>query len=259
MPSSIEEASSSPPAAFSLRRVEQVRGGTHTLCGIDLDIPAGEVVALVGPSGAGKTSLIRLLDRLDDPSSGEVTYNGAPITSIPVRELRRRVGFVFQAPVMFAGTVADNLDIARALSQATTRADGAPPRALTAEDALRLAGVDVSLAARDAQSLSGGERQRVSIARALMSNPAALLLDEPTSALDPDVADHVMATIRSLADTLHLTVVMVTHRLAEARTVSTQTVFMEAGRVVESGPTETMFTSPRAARTREYLVREARE
>ena len=246
-------------AAFSLRGIEQRRGGTHILHGVDLDLPASEVIALVGPSGAGKTSLIRLLNRLDDPTSGTVSYQGNPISSIPVRELRRRVGFVFQAPTMFPGTVADNLDIARALSQVTPRVDGAPNRAITAADALRHAGVDAAQATRDAHSLSGGERQRVSIARALMSNPDVLLLDEPTSALDPDVAEHVMATIRSLADTLHLTVVMVTHRLAEARNASTLTVFMEAGRVIESGPTQTMFASPNEARTREYLLREPRE
>jgi ABC-type methionine transport system ATPase subunit len=244
--------------AFSLRQVEQVRGGVHTLNRIDLDIPAGEVVALVGPSGAGKTSLIRLLDRLDDPSAGSITYAGTPLTSIPVRELRRRVGFVFQAPVMFAGTVAANLDVARELAPAGTSATSSARAPLSHNEALELAGLDPALAARDAQSLSGGERQRVSIARALMSGPEALLLDEPTSALDPDVADHIMATIRTLADQLHLTIVMVTHRLAEARSASTRTVFMEAGRVVESGPTETMFTSPSESRTREYLQREVR-
>jgi len=95
----------------------------------------------------------------------------------------------------------------------------------------------------------------VSIARALMTSPDALLLDEPTSALDPDVADHIMATIRTLAERMHLTVVMVTHRLEEARAVSSHTVFMEAGSVIESGPTEAMFTAPNAARTRDYLVR----
>ena len=245
--------------AFTLRKIEQARGDVHTLSGIDLDIPAGQVVALVGPSGAGKTSLLRLLNRLDDPTSGDVMYNGALIASLPVRELRRRVGFVFQAPVMFAGTVAANLEIARQLGQGDAPSSGQRRTPRSAEEALELAGVDRALAPRDAQSLSGGERQRVSIARALMSNPEALLLDEPTSALDPDVADHVMATIHTLAEQLHLTIVMVTHRLAEARIASTHTVFMEAGRIVESGTTDTMFTSPVEARTREYLRREVRE
>jgi putative ABC transport system ATP-binding protein len=237
--------------AFSLRQVQQIRGDVHTLREIDLDIPAGEVVAVVGPSGAGKTSLIRLLNRLDDPVSGTVTYRGAPIESIHVRELRRRVGFVFQTPVMFAGTVADNLALARDLVHDAAGAPSVPEPG----DALRLAGVDPALASRDAQSLSGGERQRVSIARALMTGPEALLLDEPTSALDPDVADHILATIRTLAGTMDLTVVMVSHRLEEARAVSTHTIFMEGGRVIEAGPTEMMFTAPNETRTRTYLLR----
>ncbi len=93
------------------------------------------------------------------------------------------------------------------------------------------------------------------IARALMTGPEAILLDEPTSALDPDVADHVLATIRTLADTMHLTVVMVSHRLEEAKVVSTHTVFMEGGTVIEAGPTDSMFVAPKEARTRQYLVR----
>jgi putative ABC transport system ATP-binding protein len=238
--------------AFSLRQVEQMRGKVRTLRGIDLDIPAGEVVALVGPSGAGKTSLLRLLNRLDDPVSGSVTYSAAPIQSIPVRALRRRVAFVFQVPVMFAGTVADNLTLARDLA---ARADAAPLRAPDPDEALRLAGVDSVLASRDAQALSGGERQRVSIARALMTGPETLLLDEPTSALDPEVAAHVMETIRSLADTMRLTVIMVSHRLEEARVASTHLILMEAGRIVEAGPTETMFTAGAEARTRTFLAR----
>jgi ABC-type methionine transport system ATPase subunit len=239
--------------AFSLRQVQQIRGDVHTLRAIDLDIPAGEVVALVGPSGAGKTSLIRLLNRLDDPASGTVAYRGTAIDSIPVRALRRRVGFVFQAPVMFAGTVADNLMVARTLALGAPSTS--PVKELEPDEALRFAGVDPMLAGRDALTLSGGERQRVTIARALMTQPEALLLDEPTSALDPDVADHIMATVRRLADTMHLTVVMVTHRLAEARTASTHVVFMEEGRVIEAGPTEAMFTAPSEPRTRDYLLR----
>jgi putative ABC transport system ATP-binding protein len=242
-----------PVPAFSLHQVQQIRGDVHTLRAIDLDIPAGEVVAVVGPSGAGKTSLIRLLNRLDDPASGAVSFRGAPIDSIPVRALRRRVGFVFQTPVMFAGTVADNLRTARDLALGT--AQPTPVKQMEPAEALRLAGLDPELTARDAQTLSGGERQRVTIARALMTQPEALLLDEPTSALDPDVADHIISTVRRLADTMHLTVVMVTHRLEEARAASTHVVFMEQGRVIESGPTATMFTAPSESRTRDYLLR----
>ena len=237
--------------AFSLRGVEQVRGEVHTLRGVDLDVPAGEVVALVGPSGAGKTSLIRLLNRLDDPDAGTVTYMGTPIESLPVRELRRRVGFVFQSPVMFAGTVLENLTLARDLSPVAGAGTSVPG----AGEALRLAGLDPAFVMRDAVGLSGGERQRVGIARALMTGPEALLLDEPTSALDPDAAAHMMATVRTLASTMRLTVVMVSHRLEEAKAASTHTVFMEGGRVIETGPTRAMFTAPREARTRDYLVR----
>src|SRR5690348_9746110 len=138
--------------AFSLRRVEQERGGRRTLCGVDLDLPAREVVALVGPSGAGKTSLLRLLNRLDDPTRGSVDFQGAPITGVPVRELRRRVAFVFQAPVMFPGTVGANLDLARTLGPTTIRTS-------TTSDALRFAGLDESFLNRDAEGLSGGEKQ----------------------------------------------------------------------------------------------------
>jgi putative ABC transport system ATP-binding protein len=233
--------------AFSLRGVEQERGGRRTLCGVDLDLPAREVVALVGPSGAGKTSLLRLLNRLDDPTRGRVEFQGEPINEVPVRELRRRVAFVFQAPVMFPGTVGANLETARMLgpSQTSTAVAGA---------ALRFAGLDESFLNRDAEGLSGGEKQRVSIARALMTAPEVLLLDEPTSALDPEVAEQLMLTIRRLADEASVSIVMVTHRLAEARSASTHTVLLEEGRVVESGATDILFTTPSAERTRRYLL-----
>src|SRR5712691_8076088 len=102
-------------SAFTLKGVRQVKEGITVVDGVELDIPHGEIIALVGPSGAGKTSLLRLLNRLDDPVSGEIFYRARRLTQYPVQELRRKVGFVFQAPVMFPGTVRDNLQAARAL------------------------------------------------------------------------------------------------------------------------------------------------
>lgn len=234
--------------AFSLRRVRQVRQGVDVLAGLDLEIPVGRITALLGPSGAGKTSLLRLLDRLDEPTSGEVFYRGRPLEDYPVRELRRRVGFVFQTPVMFPGTVGDNLRTAARLSGA----DGEEIAGRLLE-VLSLAELDPELAERPGERLSIGERQRANIARALMTGPEALLMDEPTSALDPETADRLLETVRHLSDRLGLTVVIVTHRLDEARLVAGHAVVLEAGRVIEAGEAKRLFRNPREARTQAFL------
>ena len=231
---------------FTLDRVSQERGGTCILRDVTIDLPRTAVTALIGPSGAGKTSLLRLLNRLDDPTSGTVWFNGRPITEYPVGSLRRRVGFVFQRPTMFPGTVADNLRIAVALGNGS----GGPPDPARVLEAV---GLPPDIAGRRADGLSGGEQQRASIARALMTRPEVLLLDEPTSALDPEVAEHLLATVAHLSRERGLAVVMVTHRLAEARQFSTWTVMLEAGRVVEAGPTDRIFTDAKNPRTREYI------
>jgi ABC-type methionine transport system ATPase subunit len=240
-----------PAAAFALRNVVQERGGRRVLEGVSVELPSGEITALIGPSGAGKTSLLRLLNRLDDPVSGDVELDGRAIASYPVRALRRRVGFVFQSPTMFPGTVADNLRVAATL--------GADPNEPPCDDAaiarlLDLVELSPDFATRDANELSGGEKQRVSIARALTTHPRALLLDEPTSALDPEVAERLMATVRHLNGEHELTIVMVTHRLSEARAASTYAVMLEAGRVVETGGTARLFAGATSARTRAYLA-----
>lgn len=216
---------------------------------LTLDLPRTGVTALIGPSGAGKTSLIRLLNRLDDPASGEVLFDGKPIASYPVFALRRRVGFVFQRPTMFEGTVADNLRIAVSL--------GGERHAAAAPDVTRVleaVGLDGAYATRGAERLSGGEQQRVSIARALMTRPEVLLLDEPTSALDPEVAERLLSTIVRLSRERGVAVVMVTHRLSEAQRASTFTVMLEAGRVVEAGTTEQIFSGATQPRTRAYIA-----
>jgi UDP-glucose/iron transport system ATP-binding protein len=216
---------------------------------VSLDLPQRAIVGIVGPSGAGKTSLIRLLDRLDEPTAGGIAYLGQPLTSYAVRSLRRRVGFVFQAAAMFSGTVADNL---------RTAAELGGPRSLEEAPALDavLAAVGLSpeYAQREASQLSGGEQQRVSIGRALMTCPEVLLLDEPTSALDPETALQLLSTVAGLTEERDLSVIMVTHRLNEARQVTTHTVMLEAGSVVEAGTTQQLFNAARTARARRYLA-----
>jgi putative ABC transport system ATP-binding protein len=245
----VREDSDTTTPLFALHEVTQERGGRTVLEQVTLDIPAHRLVAVIGPSGAGKSSLIRLLDRLDDPVRGSVYFRGAPITARPVRELRRQVGFVFQAPTMFPGTVADNL---RAAAHLSSMSPGAVAESALGAllDAVEL---DRSYLDREAGRLSGGEQQRVSIARALATSPRVLLLDEPTSALDPEVAERLMRTVSRLSREQQLSIVMVTHRLAEARAWSDETVMLAAGRVVESGPTAALFASPREARTREFV------
>lgn len=232
---------------FELRNVSQARGGKNILRAISLDLPRTAVTALIGPSGAGKTSLLRLLNRLDDPSSGDVAFDGKPIVTYPVAALRRRVGFVFQKASMFPGSVADNLNTAIALGAGTI----ATPDVQRVLDAV---GLDPSYATREAARLSGGEQQRVSIARALMTRPEVLLLDEPTSALDPEVAERLLTTVVKLTRDHGVAAVMVTHRLAEARDASTWTVMLEAGAVVEAGPTNRIFSAATNPRTRQYLA-----
>jgi ABC-type methionine transport system ATPase subunit len=233
---------------FFLKGVHQMKEGHVVLNGVELKINAGEITALIGPSGAGKTSLIRLLNRLDDPVSGQVFYRARPIGEFPVRELRRQVGFVFQTPVMFPGTVRDNLSEAAALAEKNRSNLEERVR-----EVMALAELETSLADRDGERLSVGQKQRVNIARALMTQPDVLLMDEPTSALDPESADRLMETVRRLGREQGLTVVMVTHRLSEARRASDSTVLMENGQIVEAGTTTHIFEQTANIRLRAFL------
>jgi putative ABC transport system ATP-binding protein len=234
---------------FELRGVRQERGDRVILRDLSLELPRTAITALVGPSGGGKTSLIRLLNRLDDTVAGDVSFDGKPIASYHVASLRRRVGYVFQVPAMFPGTVEDNLRAAVEIGGAAS-ASNAPDVSRVLE-AVELTD---GYAGREAGKLSGGEQQRVSIGRALMTRPEVLLLDEPTSALDPEVAGRLLATIGRIAKDRGLFVIMVTHRLSEARHVSTYTVMLEAGRLVEAGETEKIFARAETERARAYLA-----
>lgn len=241
-----------PPGTplFALRGVCLARHGVPILNDVSLDLPRGSITGLVGPSGAGKTSLIRLLNRLDEPASGSIEYLGRPLAQYAVRALRRRIAFVFQTAALFPGSVADNLQAAWAVGPDA----GHEPDMAAVLDAV---GLGASFARRPAAELSGGEQQRVALGRALMTSPEVLLLDEPTSALDPEATRRLLATLTTLAHERGVSIVLVTHRLAEARQATSFMVMLEAGRVVEAGATATLFASAQTERARAYLASEA--
>lgn len=235
--------------AFTLHQVEQVKAGITALDDVTIEIPQGQITALIGPSGAGKSALLRLLNRLDDPTAGEIRYRGQPMVDLPVRTLRRRVGFVFQTPVAFPGTVRDNLTIAASIAEVpAAEIDG------RITESARLADIDYELFDRPADRLSGGQLQRVTIARALMTGPETLLLDEPTASLDPETAATLGQTIACLSSQRGLTVVMASHRIAEAKELAGYAVMLDKGMVVEAGPATELFESSHP-RLRAFLSR----
>ncbi|MEY9891284.1 putative ABC transport system ATP-binding protein [Catenulispora sp. MAP12-49] len=209
---------------FDLREVSVRREDALIIDRVTATIAPGRCTALVGPSGAGKSTLLRLFNRLDDPSEGTILLDGAPLDSLDVLALRRRVGLVGQRPVLVTESVPEELRV------------GAPE--LTDEQALELlrrVGLGEDFYDRPTQGLSGGEGQRVCLARTLAVGPQVLLLDEPTSALDPEAAAAVEDTLCGLLGD-GLTAILVSHRAAQVRKMADDALVLRKGRLVESGP-----------------------
>ena len=223
--------------SFELRGVGQARAGRTVLQDVDVTIPRHLITVLVGPSGGGKTSLLRLLNRLDDPVQGDILFDGSPIVDYAVTDLRRQVALVFQTPVMFPGTVSDNLAVAAELAAVE---DGRFDQ--QASEVMLLAELDPSLLERPGDELSVGQKQRVNLARALMTSPEVLLLDEPTSALDPETSRALMRTIGSLSEVRRLTIIVATHRVSETKEYAHHALVLRDGRVVESGNSERVLS-----------------
>jgi putative ABC transport system ATP-binding protein len=205
--------------AFELDHVTVAGAHRPRLSDVSLEIPDSGVTVLQGPSGSGKSTLLRLLNRLEVPESGVVRYRGEDLAGRDVLAHRREVGMVFQAPVVFPGTVADNLLVAR------PQDDGA-----TLARLLERAGLGAEFLQRDAATLSGGEAQRACLARALATGPHMLLMDEPTSALDPDASAVIERLVRELAAG-GVPIVLVTHDGAQAQRVGDRIVRLHEGRL----------------------------
>ncbi|MGE5647870.1 MAG: ATP-binding cassette domain-containing protein [Acidobacteriota bacterium] len=202
-------------------RLSRVVDGRAIVCDVSFEVARGEIVAVTGPSGSGKSSLLRLLNRLDEPTSGTVYFEGIDYRLIPPRELRRRIGMVSQTAFLFPGTVGDNVRYGPRL-----RGRELPDAAVAA----LLARVGLpDFAAEDAVHLSGGEAQRLSLARALANEPHVLLLDEPTSALDAGARRAVEELILKIVRESGLTCVVVTHDAVQAARVAARTLEIRPG------------------------------
>ena len=222
-------AQQTAPGAVVLRTEHLGRsvGDISVVTDISLDVYHGEMLGIVGASGSGKSSLLRLLNRLDEPTSGTVFLDGQDYRQFPPRELRRRVGMVTQRPFLFPGNVAGNIRFGP-LQRGEVVADEDIARLL---ERVGLPG----FAGREVANLSGGEQQRVSLARALANRPDILLLDEPTSALDEQAKAGVEQLICSLVKDTLLTCVMVTHDRDQARRMCDRVALLEAGRLIQYG------------------------
>jgi len=236
-------------------------GAVEVLCDVSFQVDKGETVCVLGPSGSGKSTLLRCINWLERPDAGQIYLNGKQIgvaaggtvmTDRDLSAVRTRIGMVFQHFALWPHlTVLQN--VTEAPIQAQRR-----PKAEVRDEALALLSKVGLIDKRDAfpARLSGGQKQRVGIARALALRPDLLLFDEPTSALDPELVGEVLVVMRDLARE-GMTMVVVTHEMGFARDAATRVMFLDRGRVVESGSPEKFFTQPETERARQFLQRYA--
>src|SRR5690606_26274951 len=236
--------------AIAVRDLHKSFGEVEVLTGIDFHVDHGQVVCVIGPSGSGKSTLLRCVNRLEEPSSGQILVEGIDITD-PETDLdavRARIGMVFQQFNLFPHmTVLRNLTIAQQRSLKRDRGE--------AEQIARANLAKVGLADREdayPAHLSGGQQQRVAIARALSMEPDMMLFDEPTSALDPELVKEVLDVMKDLAKS-GLTMAVVTHEMGFAREVADRVIFLDHGVLVEEGQPAAFFNSPQTERARDFL------
>ncbi|MEV6126053.1 amino acid ABC transporter ATP-binding protein [Streptomyces violaceusniger] len=235
---------------IELRGVNKHFGALHVLRDIDLTVGRGEVVVIIGPSGGGKSTLIRTINRLETVQSGSIVVDGRPLPDEgkELARLRAEVGMVFQSFNLFAHrTVMANVMLGQTKVRRRGKQD-AERRALDLLDRVGLA----DQAGKFPAQLSGGQQQRVAIARALAMDPQVMLFDEPTSALDPEMINEVLEVMRQLAQE-GMTMVVVTHEMGFARSAANRVVFMADGRIVEDRSPEEFFRAPESERAKDFL------
>ena len=236
--------------SIEVRNLKKRFGATVVCDDLNLDIPAGELVALLGPSGSGKTTLLRIIAGLEVPDSGSVLFHGEDATHTDVRD--RQVGFVFQHYALFGHmTIFENVAFGLRVRPKVTRPSDAEIRVKVME-LLKLVQLDW-IADRYPHQLSGGQRQRIALARALAVEPKVLLLDEPFGALDAKVRKELRRWLRRLHDEVHVTSVFVTHDQEEAMEVADRIVVMNQGRIEQDGPPDEVYDHPASPFVLQFL------
>ena len=235
---------------IELKGVNKHFGEYHALRDINLEVPAGQVVVILGPSGSGKSTLCRTINRLETIDEGEIRIDGEllPEEGKDLAKLRAEVGMVFQQFNLFSHkTIRDNVTLAPTKVRKVSKEEARK----TAEKLLDRVGIAAQADKYPAQ-LSGGQQQRVAIARSLAMQPKVMLFDEPTSALDPEMISEALEVMVDLAER-GMTMIVVTHEMGFARTAANRVVFMADGQIVEQNDPESFFTQPRSERAKDFL------
>lgn len=236
---------------IKVKNLEKSFGDLHILKGITTTIEKGEKVVIIGPSGSGKSTFLRCLNRLEQPTSGQILFEGQDLTAMSDKQLyvvREKMGMVFQHFHLFPHlTIQKNITLAPVKLKLMTQ--------IEADEKASMLLKKVGLSDKAKQypgQLSGGQKQRIAIARALAMNPDVMLFDEPTSALDPEMVGEVLALMRELAED-GMTMVVVTHEMGFAREVASRVMFMDGGKIMEENTPQIFFDHPENPRLREFL------
>ncbi|MDY5436700.1 MAG: amino acid ABC transporter ATP-binding protein [Peptostreptococcus porci] len=227
-------------------------GNFEVIKGIDLEIDKGDIVVIIGPSGSGKSTVLRCMNLLEQPTSGDIVFEGQSIMENKknIDKIRENIGMVFQNFNLFPNkSIIENITLAPMKVKGISKADAEKK----AEELLTRVGL---IEKKDSfpNQLSGGQQQRIAIARALAMEPDMMLFDEPTSALDPEMVKEVLDVIKELADE-GMTMAIVTHEMGFAKEVADRVIFVDGGKIVEDGSPDEVFNNPKSERAKDFFAK----